>query len=279
MKKDEAKFSFSMYSVSGTDKLVTARSHNSAIEFIEVQKGEVAIQIGVERVRAKEGDFLYIPSEMLLSVEAISEYASVRGMIFDRSVIGTSMEKFDTEIFYMFDLQSRNRINLFRIGHPAYETLSKYMQESYDEYVAKDVCYKLPIRANIYLMMTALLRFYCGSKDEDDRIVYHNVLRLRPVIEYIYSNFSEKIYIEKLSDMISVSPDYFTKMFKETIGTTPIEYINGLRINKAMRLLVETETSISDVAVKSGFSTPNYFNKIFKQYMGVTPLAYKKKIK
>ena len=85
--------------------------------------------------------------------------------------------------------------------------------------------------------------------------------------------------MEKLSDMISVSPDYFTKMFKETIGTTPIEYINGLRINKAMRLLVETETSISDVAVKSGFSTPNYFNKIFKQYMGVTPLAYKKKIK
>lgn len=277
MKKDEAKFSFSMYSISGNDRLVSARAHNSAIEFIEVLKGEVAVQIGIELVRAVEGDFIYIPSEMLFSVEAVSEYASVRGMIFDRSVIHTSMEKFDTEIFYMFDLQSRNKINLFKKGHPAYETLSRYMQESYDEYVSKDVCYKLPIRANIYLMMTSLLRFYCGSKDEDDRIVYHNVLRLRPVIEYIYSSFSEKIYIEKLSDMISVSPDYFTKMFKETIGTTPIEYINGLRVNKAMRLLVETQSPMADIATAAGFSTPNYFNKIFKQYMGVSPLSYKKK--
>jgi AraC-like DNA-binding protein len=46
-----------------------------------------------------------------------------------------------------------------------------------------------------------------------------------------------------------------------------------------MRLLVETQSPMADVATAAAFSTPNYFNKIFKQYMGVSPLAYKKKIK
>ena len=153
------------------------------------------------------------------------------------------------------------------------------MQESYDEYAEKDICYKLPIRANIYHMMTALLRYYCGSKDELDRMIYHNVLRLRPVIAYIDEHFKEKIYIEELSDMINVSPDYFTKMFKESIGKTPIDYINGMRINYAMELLCSTDIPMSDIADSIGFCNPNYFHKIFKQYMVTSPLAYRKSTK
>jgi AraC-like DNA-binding protein len=127
--------------------------------------------------------------------------------------------------------------------------------------------------------MTALLRYFCGSKDESDRMIYHNVLRLRPVIEYIADHYCEKIYIEELADMITVSPDYFTKMFKDSIGKTPIEYINGLRVNEAMRRLSETDASMADIADGIGFCNPNYFHKIFKQYMNVSPLAYRKSTK
>ena len=125
-------------------------------------------------------------------------------------------------------------------------------------------------------MMTALLRFYCGAKSEPDRMIYHNVLRLSPVLNYISESFKEKIYIEKLADMINVSPDYFTKMFKESIGKTPIDYINAMRINYAMELLCTTDMQMADIADIIGFCNPNYFHKIFKQYMDVSPLAYRK---
>ena len=150
------------------------------------------------------------------------------------------------------------------------------MQLSHDEDGSKEVCYKLPIRANIYLMMTELLRYYCGSKDELDRMIYHNVMRLRPVVEYIGDHYSEKLTIEKLSDMITVSPDYFTKIFKESMGKTPIDYINAIRINRAMRYLSDTEMSMQEIADEIGFCNPNYFHKIFKQYIGTSPLAYRK---
>ena len=275
---EDLRFPFKMYSVSG-DGIICTGFHERAMEIIEITSGKVIVQIGTEFAEAKTGDFLYVPPTMVFKIEATEGEAGMRSMVFDSSIIEANMENFDTEIFYMFYVQSKNKIVVFDKEHPVYKTLKKYMQESYDEYVSKDVCYKLPIRANIYLMMTALLRYYCGSKNELDRMIYHNVMRLRPVITYIAEHYKEKIYIETLSDMITVSPDYFTKMFKDSIGRTPIDYINGLRINRAMQMLATTDISVNDISDGLGFSNSNYFHKIFKQYMDTSPAAYRKLVK
>ena len=150
------------------------------------------------------------------------------------------------------------------------------MREAYEEYISKDVCYLLPVRAHIYLSVCAILRYYAGQRSELDKLIYHNVIRLRPVIEYITEHYSEKIYIETLADMVALSPDYFTKMFKDSIGKTPIDYINGVRVNHSLRLLSMTDTPINEIADQLGFSGPNYFHKIFKAYMDTSPLAYRK---
>lgn len=275
-KDKDTKFPFSMYKESGEGRIINTRSHKTSMEIVEITRGRALVQIGTESKEAKAGDFLYIPPGMMFRLESLDGPASVRGMIFDEAIIEVNMENFDTEIFYMFYVQSKNKVTVFDENHPASPILARYMQESYDEYTAKDVCYKLPIRANIYQMMTTLLRYYCGSKDEMDRMIYHNVLRLRPVITYISEHFKEKIYIEELAAMIGVSPDYFTKMFKESIGKTPIDYINGLRVNHSMYLLCTGELSMAEIAENIGFCNPNYFHKIFKQYMNTSPLAYRK---
>ena len=275
---EDLKFPFKMYSVQG-DGIICAGFHERAMEIIEITAGSVLVQIGTEFAEAKAGDFLYVPPTMVFRVEAKEGEAGMRSMVFDSSIIEVNMENFDTEIFYMFYVQSKNKIVVFEKGHPVHDTLSQYMQESYDEYISKDVCYKLPIRANIYLMMTSLLRYYCGSKNELDRMIYHNVMRLRPIISYISEHYKEKIYIETMSEMITVSPDYFTKMFKDSIGRTPIDYINGLRINRAMQMLATTDISVNDISDQLGFSNSNYFHKIFKQYMETSPAAYRKMVK
>ena len=276
MKKDDGKFPFKMYAASGEGRIKKLGISEHSMEIIEVLSGNLEIRVGTELLSAAPGDFVYIPPKMVCSADSVCGEASMRAMVFDSSIIEANMQNFDSEIFYMFGVQAGNKISVFKPDHPVYNTLKMYMNESYDEYLAKDVCYKLPIRANIYLIMTALLRYYCGSKDESDRMVYHNVLRLRPVITYISEHYCEKIYVEKLSDMINVSPDYFTKMFKSSIGKTPIEYINGLRVNKAMELLYSTKKSMAEIADEIGFCNPNYFHKIFKQYIDQSPLAYRK---
>ncbi len=273
--KREPKIPFSVYAESGEGCLIPAHKHSDSMEIVQVLDGKLNFSVGTEHFVAVAGDFVFIPADITHRMEAQGR-ASVRGLVFESSILEENMAHFDTEILYMFRVQSRNRIAPLGKDHPIHPILKKYMAESYEEFEAKDVCYKLPIRANIYLMMTAYLRHYCGSKDESERMVYHNVLRLRPVMEYIEENYREKIYIDDLADKLMVSPDYFTRMFKESIGKTPIDYINGLRINRALELLENPRFSVAAVAEEIGFCNPNYFHKIFKQYMDVSPIAYRK---
>ncbi|MBR2465556.1 MAG: helix-turn-helix domain-containing protein [Clostridia bacterium] len=276
---NDERFPFKMYSAQGEGRLINSRLSYGCMEIVEVISGSVRAFIGTEQARAEAGEFLYVPPSLVFRLESEDGAASVRGIIFDSFILETNMQSYESEILYMFDVQSKSRLAVFGEGHPVYETLAIYMQESYDEYVLKDVCYNLPVRANIYLMMTALLRHYCGSKSESDRLVYHNVVRLRPVIEYIDAHFSDKLYIDALADMIGVSADYFTKMFKDSIGKTPIDYINSLRVNKAMQLLSDTDSSMAEISDTVGFCNANYFHKIFKQYRDTSPLAYRKSTK
>lgn len=276
MKAQDTKFPFSMYRESGEGRIINTRGHDDAMEIVEVVSGKVRFGVGTELAEAERGSFIYVPPGMMFRAESVEGSATVRGMIFNTSILEENMEHFENEIFYMFYVQSKNKITVFDKGHPVHSILSRYMQESYDEYVTKDVCYKMPIRAGIYHMMTALLRYYCGTRNEQERMVYHNVLRLRPVLNYISEHFKEKIYVEKLSDMINVSSDYFTKMFKDSIGKTPIDYINGLRINYSIKLLCSGDMSMAEIAEDIGFCNPNYFHKIFKQYMVTSPHAYRK---
>ena len=273
--KREPKIPFSVYAESGEGCLIPAHKHSDSMEIVQVLDGKLTFYVGTERFEAETGDFVFIPADMTHRMES-EAHVSLRGLVFESFILEENMAHFDTEILYMFHIQSRNRIAPLGKTHPIYPILKQYMAESYEEFEAKDVCYKLPIRANIYLMMTAYLRHYCGSKDESERIVYHNVLRLRPVMEYIEENYKEKIYIDDLAEKLMVSPDYFTRMFKESIGKTPIDYINGLRINRALELLENPRLSVAAVAEEIGFCNPNYFHKIFKQYMDVSPIAYRK---
>ncbi|MBR3805270.1 MAG: helix-turn-helix domain-containing protein [Clostridia bacterium] len=274
---ERSAFEFKIYAEEGSGVL-TSGCHRDAIEILEVTGGSIKIEVGTESSMASEGDYIYIPERLAFRAEAVEGDASVRSLSFNSVLVTEHMEKFDSELFYMFCVQSRNRMSVFRHGHPIYETVAYAMTEAYDEYAAKDVCYKLPIRANIYVLISALLRYYCGARNEQERMVYHNVLRLRPALDYIADHCGEKIYIDTLAEMISVSADYFTKMFKESIGKTPIDYINGVRVNKALELLSVSDTPLNDIADKSGFANPNYFHKIFKQYMNTSPLAYRKSI-
>ena len=275
----DERFPFKMYSESGEGRLINSRAGDRSMEIVEIMSGAVTAFIGTEQAEAEAGDFLFVPPGMVFRIETMGVPATIRGITFDSSILEANMQTYEAELLYMFDIQSKNRLTVFKEGHPVYETLAIYMQESYDEYILKDVCYNLPIRANIYLMMTALLRHYCSAKTDSDKIVYHNVIRLRPVIEFINKHLCEKIYIDSLASMTGVSADYFTKMFKDSIGKTPIDYINSLRVNLSMRLLADGDLSMAEISDAVGFCNANYFHKIFKQYRNTSPLAYRKTTK
>lgn len=93
--------------------------------------------------------------------------------------------------------------------------------------------------------------------------------------EYIRNNFNRDISLDEVSRVANISPYYFSKIFKEGTGENFIEYLTGIRMEKAKELLSTTEYSMKEICSMCGYSDPNYFSRSFKKNVGVTPTEYK----
>jgi AraC-type DNA-binding domain-containing proteins len=73
-----------------------------------------------------------------------------------------------------------------------------------------------------------------------------------------------------------MSEDYLTHCFRQELGTTPVEYLNRYRVLQARRLLVESDKSITNIALEVGFSSSSYFSRVFRKEVGLSPEAYRR---
>jgi two-component system response regulator YesN len=93
--------------------------------------------------------------------------------------------------------------------------------------------------------------------------------------EYIAKNYSREITLEELSKEVNVSPNYFSKLFKDETGGNFIDYLTMLRIEKAKKMLCDSNYVNKEICYQIGYSDPNYFSRIFKKIVGVTPTEYR----
>lgn len=93
---------------------------------------------------------------------------------------------------------------------------------------------------------------------------------------YIESNFNMKISLDQMANKLNLSKSYFCRIFKETMGVAPQQYIQNLRIEQAKLLLKSSPRSIVEISEFVGYDDPHYFSRIFRQYTGMTPREWKK---
>ncbi len=95
-------------------------------------------------------------------------------------------------------------------------------------------------------------------------------------VNYINENYMNKITLADLAAKAHLSPIYFHKLFFDSTGMTPYDYILDKRIEKAKQLLAITKIPIADIAVCCGFTDQAYLGKVFKAVTGTTPLKFRK---
>ncbi len=107
-----------------------------------------------------------------------------------------------------------------------------------------------------------------------------NDTRIGTVIKYIKDNLTNKdITINVLAEKAHMSPSHFHKQFKNTLGISPIDYINSEKIKFAKKMIKEDKDfRVSEIAFKSGFNNTSYFNRQFKKHEMITPTQFIKSI-
>ena len=101
---------------------------------------------------------------------------------------------------------------------------------------------------------------------------------VKTAIEYMNDHYSENIRVEDIAEKVYVSPNYFSKVFKEETSENFTERLNKLRVEKAKLLLKDVRARTYEVAEQVGYNDYKYFNYVFKKYTGVSPGEYRKNI-
>lgn len=98
---------------------------------------------------------------------------------------------------------------------------------------------------------------------------------IKTAMQFISQHFNDSLNLNTIANHVHLHPAYFSSIFKQSTGSTFKEYLNMVRIEESKRLLSNTNISIIEIAIATGFEDQSYFTKVFKKYTGITPKQYR----
>jgi AraC-like DNA-binding protein/ligand-binding sensor protein len=100
---------------------------------------------------------------------------------------------------------------------------------------------------------------------------------IQKVMEYVNANYMKRITLNDISEHVSFSVSYLSRIFKEEKGISLSSYINEVRIRNAKSMLLTSDMPLSSLTYCCGFDDQSYFSKVFKKLTGTTPGKYREK--
>ncbi|MDO4305596.1 MAG: AraC family transcriptional regulator [Eubacteriales bacterium] len=115
-----------------------------------------------------------------------------------------------------------------------------------------------------------------NSQNETDSFQSsHLYLSIMPAISHIDKNYMLPLKIQELADLCQMSPTHFRRLFQASMHTSPLEYLNRVRIRRSCILLHNTEKSILEISLEVGFSSISSYNRQFQRVIGTSPLRWR----
>ena len=173
-------------------------------------------------------------------------------------------------------LMKKNTV-LFR-SFADYDELSDIIRQMLFEFTHQDEMSDITLTGYALLLLASLYRNDVMKEfDKPAHAAYSqkNVM-LNEIIKYIHDHYAEAVSLGLLAERIHISKEHLCRIFKESTNQTVTEYLNRIRIEKAISLLVSTDLSVTEIAFLCGFQDSNYFARKFRELTGKTPSTVRK---
>ena len=102
-----------------------------------------------------------------------------------------------------------------------------------------------------------------------------NTARIQKVLDMIHKSPFEAYTMKNLTERAGIKKTVFLQSFRQITGTTPVQYINNLRLELASDLLLESRLSIAEISTRCGFADPFYFSRCFRRKYFISPKKYR----
>jgi len=232
------------------------------LELHYIVEGEATFYLNQQQYQAVPGDLIIVNSNELHAGFCTKAPYLACVTIFDIGDISPELAKKNC-IF------SRHNRDACQAG--------ELMQRICGERFEGEIAYKQACKGLVLELLAHLCRNYVTQTipERDSRRRKKDLDRLNTVLNYIEKHISEPITNAQLAKLACLSEDRFCHVFSSGVGKPPLQYINDLRLKKALGLLESGEHTVTEVAESIGFRDYNHFGRLFRKRYGCTPYDIK----
>lgn len=246
------------------------------MEIIYVVNGHGTVTVQTTKYNLCEGDIILIQPETLHSIEQLdNQHMEYFNIIFDFNLLES-----DTSYCYINFLkpiyERRKTVPVYiKDNEPLSDLITPHIKYLIDNRKQKFSGDELMVKSNLYAIIHHINKF-CTETSDSSLKLESNYNKIKEVLMYVHTHYSEKLTVENAATLINYSPNYFSKLFRELTGTSFIQYVINYRLDIASEKLINTKLTITEIAEETGFSNLPYFTRSFTAKYGSTPNAYRK---
>lgn len=249
---------------------------HECLEIISVQDGYLELEIENKKYHYGAGDIAVINPNYLHSGTQFAPetklYCLMAEMdLFRSRYVETVEENFINPLI-------EGKIS-FRPKISGDEYLNELVRKCYRHFNSAENGFQLMMKSLLFELMYRLFRDYVQENHMDPKKRFVPLARERVniILNYVDEHYAEKIRLEDLVDVVHINKYYICKIFQQCTGKTLLNYVNAVRVQKAVEKLIATNDSVTQIAFAVGFQDINYFSRIFKSIMKVSPTDIRKK--
>jgi len=214
-----------------------------------------------------QGDICITPAKIPIFARWDSEDHYLRVRLKTQFIKNTARETLEQ------DCDRLEIIPEFRIRNPQLEAIAMMLltEMQQDQNTSK-----LYIDSLTNVLAVNLLKHHAATKPRVP--IYEGGLpprQLEQILDYIDANLAQNMKLADLARLLDMSQFHFSRLFKQSLGTTPHRYLSQQRVERAKQLLSKSDQAIIDIALECGFSSHSHLSKQFRKLTGMTPKAYR----
>ncbi|MGI6166116.1 MAG: helix-turn-helix domain-containing protein [Limnochordia bacterium] len=168
------------------------------------------------------------------------------------------------DLFRLFEFPQ-----VFELPHPSRSR--KYAEEAIEEYRLDRPAARMAGHGLLLQSLAWLIR-EVFAQELPPSIIDPPVLK---AIHHIHMHIDEPLQIRAIAKEVGCHPSHLSRLFRSELGQSPAEFIRLVRIDRAKRLLVDTELSIAQVAERVGYPDPSHFSRVFLEEVGMRPSTFR----
>ncbi|MBI3852051.1 MAG: AraC family transcriptional regulator [Verrucomicrobia bacterium] len=180
-------------------------------------------------------------------------------------------------ILHRFAAQQSLKDRLVRTPPVLRRKLTQLFKEAVAEFENNWFGREMRLRTILVEQLVELLRWEerIGRKVNDASLEV-DWRRISKSLQYVGENYTKPIYAQDMARAAGMSESRMKILFQNALGVSWVKYLQGYRIHRAIALLSESRTNITEAAFATGFESVSHFNAIFRSFMGVSPSEYRK---